>query len=200
MMDHERARELSLMPATDVDPADHEWLAAHLDGCEACRTFVANAVSAHVAVDEDEPGAAAVRRPRPSPTYRRRLVDRMAITEPLRRRAVVGTVAAVAVAIVAGGLAWNTSPRTDLTVADASQPPRSTSPASPGSSEGRDPWASLEPSGNFEPMAGESPAPTAALTARGARGAVVPLDATFRLASLDAVSYTHKTQPTKVRV
>jgi hypothetical protein len=186
MMDHERARELSLMPATDVDPADREWLASHVDGCEACRTFVANAVSVDVAVDEDQPGGAAVPHPRPSPTHRRRIVDRMAITEALRRRAVLGTVAAVAVAIVAGGLAWNTSPRTDLTTADASQPPHSASPAAPGSSEGRDPWASLEPSGNFEPMAGESPTPTAALTARGARGAVVPLDAAFRLASLDA--------------
>ncbi|HEX5824238.1 MAG TPA: hypothetical protein VFY18_07275, partial [Candidatus Limnocylindrales bacterium] len=165
MIDHERARELALASVTDLDPADRAWLAAHLERCEPCSTFVAEAMPADAATAETLPAAWAdvtdasgdVADPRAT---RGRLADRLTLPEPLRRRAVVVTVAAVTIAIVAGGLAWNASPRTDRSVAESSRLPT----ASPASSEGSDPWASLDPSASFEPLAGESPTPTAALT------------------------------------
>ena len=185
MIDHERARELALVPLPDLDPADREWLATHLDACESCSAFVAEAAPADwLDVTGGWDDAAAEPREATAPlAIHRRLAERLRLMEPVRRRAVVVTVAVVAIAIVAGGLGWNPSPRATTTVAEASQPSMT---ASPTSSEGPDPWASIEPSASFEPLTGENPAPTAALTARGAKGAVVPLDSAFRLASLDA--------------
>jgi alpha-2-macroglobulin len=182
MIDHERARELALMPVTDLDPADRNWLAAHLEWCEACSAVVTAAPPVEAALIDDVPAVPSEEPAPAAPAARRRLVERLT-TEPLRRRAMTLTVGMVAVAILAGGLAWNTAPRTDQTVANASQSPGT---ASPAASEGRDPWASVSPSSSFEPLSDESPTPTAALTARGAQGVVVPLDASFRLASLNA--------------
>ena len=185
MIDHERAHELALTPVTDLDPADRSWLAAHLDWCEACSAFVREAPPVAAAPDDDIANIASDEPAPVPPVARRGLVERLT-TEPVRRRAMVVTVGLVAVAIVAGSLAWHTAPQTDQIVANASASPRSANSPSPASSEGRDPWASIAPSSSFEPLAGESPTPTAALTARGAHGVVVPLDASFRLASLDA--------------
>jgi hypothetical protein len=181
MIDHERARELALLPATDLDPADRDWLANHLEACESCGTFAADAAFVDAtAAEEDvttlDPDEVSAR-----PATGHSIARRVAFSPALRRRAMLVTVAAVAVAIVAGGLAWNTAPRTDGRVADASQPSRTAS-----ASDGRDPWASVEPSASFEPLAGEDPTPTAVLTARGAKGLVVPLNTGFRLASVDA--------------
>lgn len=105
------------------------------------------------------------------------------LTALIRRPAFLVTIAAVAIVLVVGGLAWNAGRSTDDGLADTSHPPAT---ASPTPSMSDDPWASLEPSATFEPPADEAPTPTAVLTATRATGAVVPLDAGFRLASVDA--------------
>jgi len=116
------------------------------------------------------------------------MIDRERVRTLLRRPGFLAIVAAVTVAVVAGGLAWNLGRPSDGTLADVSRP---SSGALAGSSPGTDPlaegdpWASLDPSATSEPAAGEVAAPTAVLTARGATGAVVPLDTGFRLASAD---------------
>ena len=110
-----------------------------------------------------------------------RLAARLILSDPTRRRAAIAIVAAVVVAIVAGGLAWNAGPRTDGTTTGANRPAPGTSSGVPGAD---DPWASLEPSGGVVAADGEKPA-AAILTAEGAKGVVVPLDAGFRLTSVD---------------
>jgi hypothetical protein len=169
MIDHERARELaSLSRVSALDPVDGVWLDEHLAACEACRA------------SDVEPGTAPSR-PRSTANRLTRL-DTQRLRELLRRPAFRATTAAIVVALVAGGLAWSTGRPADTTLADASKSPN---PASPGAA-GADPWASLDPSATFEPMAGAAATPIATLTARGAAGAVVPLDTGFRLASVDA--------------
>ena len=110
------------------------------------------------------------------------MIDHERARELLRRPAFLATVAAVTVVLVVGGLVWNAG-RPVASVADASHPPQT---ASPAASANTDPWASLEPSASFAPLPGDTATPAAILTALGARGPVVPIDAGFRLASVDA--------------
>ncbi len=115
------------------------------------------------------------------------MIDRERVRELLRRPVFLVTVAAVVVALIAGGFAWNLG-RAPKAIADASHPsPAGSAGASPGtgSMASDDPWSSLDPSATFEPLSGDAATPTAVLTARGATGAVVPLDTGFRLASAD---------------
>ncbi|MEA2520302.1 MAG: alpha-2-macroglobulin, partial [Chloroflexota bacterium] len=176
MIDHERAGELAQLPSADLDPVDRDWLAQHVDGCDLCRGLMAG--------PGGDPGdAPADTGPaRPPRTIHRRLVNRFVIAERFRRRAAVLVVAAVAIAIVGGSLAWNAAPSMDGTVARASNPTRA---AAPGLSGADDSWASSGPSATFEAPTGIDHQPTATLTAQGAEGGVVPLNAGFRLASTD---------------
>jgi hypothetical protein len=115
------------------------------------------------------------------------MIDRERVRELLRRPAFLVTVAAVVVALIVGGFAWNLG-RTPDAIADASHPsPTGSAGSSPGTGSvaGDDPWSSLDPSATFQPLSGDAAARAAVLTARGATGAVVPLDASFRLASAD---------------
>jgi len=100
----------------------------------------------------------------------------------IRQRGVVVTVAVLATVLVAGLLAWNGGRSGDDATAAASHPATSPSAGRSGL-----PTASDGPisEATFEPLTGTSPAPVALLTARGARGALVPLDAGFRLESRD---------------
>ena len=123
MIDHERARELArLSQETLLDPADQAWLDEHLASCEACRETVApsDAASAGIA----------------SPSHRGH-PDTRAIRGLARRPVVIGTVAALAIALVAGGLAWNAGPsgndRADDGHASPSAVAGTTSHAEPGS-------------------------------------------------------------------
>jgi hypothetical protein len=116
------------------------------------------------------------------------MIDRERVRTLLRRPGFLAIVAAVVVAVVAGGLAWNLGRPTDARVANDSRPsPTALAGSSPGTDPlaAGDPWASLDPSATFEPAAGEAAPPTAVLTARGATGAIVPIDTGFRLASAD---------------
>ncbi len=103
----------------------------------------------------------------------------------LRRRGVAVTAAVVATALVAGLLAW-TGGRPGGT-AEGSHPAGSDVAAgSSGASAGAFPDGSVGPASSFVPLTGSSAAPVALLTARGAAGGAVPLDATFRLEAKDA--------------
>ena len=162
MIDHDRARELaSLSRGPGLDQASADQLAEHVADCEACRQTL------------DGPPDGTF----PAPSMKRRsLPDRRAIGALIRRPAVLAVVAVTSLVLVAGGLAWSARQSPDGNVAEAS----ATTPAgSPGAS------ANPEPSGSFEPLPGIIATPTAVLTALGAPGAVVPLDAGFRLASMD---------------
>jgi hypothetical protein len=174
MIDHERARELaSLSRDPGLDPADLDQLDEHLATCEACRLSIGRPAA-----------TPALHR---STTARSRF-DRRGIRALIRRPAFLAVVAVVALALVAGGLAWNAGQQT-RGVADAGHPLPTPSPGASASAEASgapDPWASLAPSVSFEPLAGEAATPTAILTAVGATGVVVPLEAGFRLASVDA--------------
>jgi hypothetical protein len=182
MIDHERARELAALSLdATLEPTDAAWLEGHLAACEAC--------SADVGWQEPSPSPSSATGPSAPRRIRLGRLDRAAARAWLRRPAFLATVAVVAVAIVAGGLAWGPGRPTAAAVADASHPARSATPggsAGPEPSGEADPWSSLDPSAALEKMTGESVAPTAMLTARGASGAVVPLDTGFRLASVDA--------------
>jgi hypothetical protein len=101
-----------------------------------------------------------------------------------RRQGVVATTAFLATALVGGLLAWNGAGP----AAEPSRPQGSDSAAGshdPGGSGSPDASPSTGPGPTFEPIPGSSASPTARLTARGAVGAVVPLDARFRLESID---------------
>ena len=188
MIDHDRARELaSLSGDAALDPTDADWLDRHLTECDACRATIAGPVP--IPERETAPGRARSRAPRLA------RIDGQAVREMLRRPALLATVAAVVVALVAGGLAWNATQPTAGNLADASlssptAPPAGSPAANPSSgaspSAMPDPWASLDPSSSSEPLAGATAGSSAVLTARGAKGAVVPLDTGFRLASADA--------------
>ena len=183
MIDHERARELAAQSRdTTLDPTDADWLDDHLAGCDACRAAVAEHDATPGSTSGSSQPARSAGPGRPAPVRHRRL-DRRAVREVIRRPAFLATVAALVVALLTAGLAWNAGRPTAATVADAADPSRT---ASPGASLGDDPWASLEPAATFDPLVGESAAPTALLTASGATGPVVPLDTGFRLASVDA--------------
>lgn len=167
MIDHERARELaSMSQQSALDPADSDWLDQHLAACEACRSFLAGP-DPDLATD-DPPARSA----RPA---------RETIRAFVRRPAFLVTIGVVVVALVAGGLAWRAGQGTDGRVADASHP---TSTASAGAGSSTDPWASLDPSASIEPVPAGSA--IAVLTALETTAGVVPLDAGFRLASVDA--------------
>ncbi|HXU86913.1 MAG TPA: hypothetical protein VN773_14020, partial [Verrucomicrobiae bacterium] len=105
----------------------------------------------------------------------------------LRRHAVAATIAVVATALVGGLLGWNSGRIDDGAIADASHPTSTRAAGGSGaaSSDRPGPSASIEPTETYRPLAGASAAPTALLTARGASGLVVPLDASFRLESTD---------------
>ena len=107
-------------------------------------------------------------------------------TASSRQRAVVVTVAVLATTLVAGLLAWNGGRSADGSVAAASHPgaSASTTGATTGSAS-PSPTGSTGPGPSFEPLTGTSAKPAALLTARGAIGAIVPLDAGFRLESAD---------------
>src|SRR4029079_14028342 len=105
---------------------------------EACSAFVREAPPVAAAPDDDIANIASDEPAPVPPAARGVLVERLT-TEPGRRRARVVTVGLVAVAIVAGSLAWNTAPRTDQIVANASPSPRSANSPSPASSHARDP-------------------------------------------------------------
>jgi hypothetical protein len=167
MIDHERAVELArLSPEPGLDPADSAWLEDHLATCESCRIAIG---------DRGAPDAGA------RSNTRLALLDGQAIRRMLRRPAFLATIGAVAVALVAGVLVWNVGRPTTDGVADGDRP--SASPSAAGSavpSARPDPWAS------GEPLPGTNAASTAILTAVGSTGDVIPLDAGFRLASVDA--------------
>ena len=162
MFDHEPAGEPPVAPSqTDLDEDGWAWQ------------------------DAADAGNSAVAAPPPPPTSH---PPRPAGTAWLRRRAVPATVAVVATALVAGLFAWNGGRQGDGSVADASHPPASNVAVGsndPTPSDHPRPSASSEPSEAYEPLTGAAVAPTALLTARGASGAIVPLDASFRLESVD---------------
>ena len=168
MIDHERARELaSISQESGLDPADGDWLDQHMAACEACRAFIAGPDTSSV------PGDAPVRRTR---------LDRQSVRRFLRRPAFLITVGAVAVALVAGGLAWRAGQPTSGGVANESHP----TPTSTVAASSADPWASLDPSASSEPLPPGTASVSAVLTALDTSGGVVPLDTGFRLASVDA--------------
>ncbi len=106
-----------------------------------------------------------------------------------RRRAVVATVTVLSVTLVAGLLAWNGGAPSNGAIAAASQPTATSSArgsSGPGGSNGPGPSAGTIPGSTFEPLTGTSTEPVALLTARGAIGAIVPIDAGFRLEATDA--------------
>jgi hypothetical protein len=106
----------------------------------------------------------------------------------VRRHAAAATVAVVATTLVAGLLAWNVARPDDRSTADASHPATSgtaAASAGPTASNAAEPPASIGPDATYEPLTDVATTPTAVLTARGALGAVVPLDASFRLESAD---------------
>ena len=98
-----------------------------------------------------------------------------------RQRAVGATVAIVSTALVAGLFAWGGGPTQDATAA-ASAGAASPSPARSG---GPTPTASPTSELAYTRLAGSSAVPAATLTARGAVGAIVPVDTGFRLESGD---------------
>jgi hypothetical protein len=109
----------------------------------------------------------------------------------LRRRPAAATVAVLATALIAGLFAWNGGRQGDGSVADASHPSASDvalGSGDPAPSDRPGPSASAEPSETYEPLTGVATAPIALLTARGGSGVIVPLDASFRLESVDGTS------------
>ena len=161
MFDHEPAGEPPVAPS-QTDPDDDGW--AWQDAADA----------AHAAPPPPPPAS----RPRRGP----------ASTILLRRRAVAATVAVLATALVAGLFAWNGGRQGDGSVADTSHPSASDvalGSGDPAPSDRPRPSASAEPSETYEPLTGVAAAPTALLTARGASGVIVPLEASFRLESVD---------------
>ncbi len=164
MIDHERARELArLSQETLLDPADQAWLDEHLASCEACRETIAPS-------DAASDGIA-------SPSHRGH-PDTRAIRGLARRPAVIGTVAALAIALVAGGLAWNAGRSGDDRMDDGHASPSAVAGTTATPSPDR--WASSEP------LPGTAATPIATLAALESTADVVALDARFRLASTDA--------------
>jgi hypothetical protein len=173
MIDHERARELAaarLEPG--IDPADTEWLNRHLDACEACRSFLAED-----GAEAEEAAAPALdtpkQRQRPfgsMPGGRRRFGGRD------RRPLVIATILVLALAVVGGNLAWGPAHPVSGELADAS--------AAPGSPKTGSATPSVEPMPSDAAPSGDASFPV--LTATGATGPVVALNAGFRLASADA--------------
>lgn len=116
---------------------------------------------------------------RPAPRAKRPLTIR-ALT---RRQGVIATIAILSTALVGGLLFWNGTPRPE-----AAHPAGSnvaTGSGGPSASPSPDASPSTGPGPSFEPITGISATPVAILTAQGALGAVVPLDAKFRLESID---------------
>ncbi len=189
MFDHERARELAASSnGTPLDAAEHEWLATHLDGCESCRAFVGSVVGV-AGPSAETLGVTPTAIEVPPDPARTSVSGGLALPIRLRRRAVVLTVAALVVTVVAGSLAWNAARAPDGSVAQASGPAGTTPPASSSdSAPSASPAPSVRPtsSPSYEPLADLSRTPTARLTADGAQGAIVPLRTAFRLASVDS--------------
>ena len=159
MFDHEPAGELPVAPP-QADPDQYEW--AWQDAADPTPS------------SPRTPGRA----PRPG----------WLATRALRRRAVGATAAVVATALVAGLFAWNGGRQGDGSVADASHLAASdvvSGSGSPAASEAPRPSATADPSQAYEPLTDGAAAPFALLTARGASGVVVPLDASFSLESID---------------
>ena len=128
---------------------------------------------------EPTTGSAAARRPR-TPRF---------LATARGQRAVAITVAVLATALVGSLLAWNGGRSADGTIAAATLGPNPSLSSGPNASTAPSPTASTgstDPAGGFQPLTGTSVEPTAVLTARGAVGAIVPLDAGFRLESTDA--------------
>ena len=164
MFDHEPAGEPPV-PPSQTDPDEDGWAWQE-------------AADAGDAADTAPPPPRTTSRPRRVP----------AGTILLRRRAVAATVAVLATALVAGLFAWNGGRQGGGSVADASHPSRSDVALGSGDPVPSDrpvPSASAAPSETYEPLTGAAAAPTALLTARGASGAIVPLEASFRLESMD---------------
>ena len=122
--------------------------------------------------DDEPPSRQAARANRP-----------LTIRALTRRQSVIATVAILSTALVGGLLFWNSARGPDAT-----QPAGSNMAAGsggPGPSPSADVSPSTGPAPSFEPISGISATPVAILTAQGALGAVVPLDAKFRLESTD---------------
>jgi len=168
MFDHERADDLPVAPS---DLAEGGWVQS-----ESTTTLASPPTP--------EPSTARPRRgpARRGPAWR--------LPASLRQRAVGATVAVVATALVAGLLAWNGGRPAGGSGVDASHPAASDVASGSGGPTPSDrPGSSTAPSAaTYVPLTGVSPAPTALLTARGATGVVVPLDASFRLESTDGSS------------
>ena len=101
----------------------------------------------------------------------------------IRRPAFIATATVTVLALVLGGLAWNVG-RRDAS-ADATHSPRPGDGTSPTGRPSDDPWASLEPTTSFDPSTDPNGV-FANLSASVAHGPVVPLDASFKLTSVDA--------------
>jgi hypothetical protein len=107
------------------------------------------------------------------------------VTPILRRRGVAATAAVLATVLVAGLLAWNGG-RPGGTAGGSHPAGSAVAAGSGGASASGLPVGSVGPAPSYTPLTGTSVAPAALLTARGASGGVVPLDATFRLEAKDA--------------
>ncbi len=140
MIDHERALELSgAAQLSSLDPADNDLLAEHLATCDACRA----------AIGGEEPDPAPV----PSPTRPARF-DRERLRRLVRRPAVLITVGAVAVTLVAGGLAWRASGPAGSTTAGAGGPSTSAPSGSAGAGASEDPALLVAQSPRMDPIHG----------------------------------------------
>jgi hypothetical protein len=88
-----------------LDDAEAAALAAHLDGCAACRAEAAELQPVADALGEADPGRAGAgpdQRPQPSPVLRQTVLARLAVDSARRRRRRVAGLAGVAAAAVAG--------------------------------------------------------------------------------------------------
>jgi hypothetical protein len=126
----------------------------------------------------DASGPSAADEPRePGPVRVKRRANRLTIPPGARRPAILATIALVVTALVAGLFAWGSRPAGDGIASASNHPSGSTATSSVG------PSPTSGPVESYQPIPGSSVAPVARLTARGASGPIVPLDAAFRLES-----------------
>jgi hypothetical protein len=190
MIDHGRARRLA---AEAIDfplaPDDRNALDAHLESCASCRSDAERLASDALALAMLPPVDS--RRDLRSTLAEAILTgDDGGAQRPQRpwfrsRTALALTAGTLAVAIVAGSLAWwsGRAGSPEGGIGGLGPTPSAPSTSAPGSSG--EPSPSDEPNGPPVEVAS-----TAALVASADQGGVVPLDASFRLTSLDGTPAT----------